>query len=79
MTINMTKQPRNCAAITPSDSGTHNYRAVYVGASGDLTVDFKDGGTNITLVGLAAGVWHGMEITRVYSTGTTATNIVGGN
>jgi hypothetical protein len=65
-------------SITPHDT---NYlakpiRALYVGASGDVKITDL-AGTAITLVGLAAGVFHPVCAIRVYSTGTTATGIVG--
>ena len=50
-------------------------RGIYVGVSGDLKVDI--GGVAITFVGLAAGIIHPLNVTRVYQTGTDATNIVG--
>lgn len=55
-------------------------RAVYVGVSGNLQVQFVgDPDTNQpVLVGLAAGVWHPMQIQKVISAGTTATGILVG-
>jgi hypothetical protein len=43
-----------------------------------VKVDFAHSGSGITLKNLAAGVWHPMRVKRVYSTGTTATDIVAG-
>jgi hypothetical protein len=64
--------------ITPHD--TNNLaaptRGIYVGVSGDLKVDSHDGNA-ITFVGISAGIIHPISCTRVYNTGTTATNIVG--
>ena len=64
-------------AVTPSDTVDLAVpaRGIYVGASGDLKVDI--GGDAITFVDIAAGVIHPLNVTRVYSTGTTATNIIG--
>ena len=64
--------------ITPSDGTAlaRPTRAVYVGVSGDLRVDSMDG-NQVTFVGLAAGMVHPIRCTRVYATGTTATDIVG--
>ena len=64
--------------ITPADDTAlpQSCRGIYVGASGDLAiVDQK--GNSITLVGLAAGVFHPVAPWSVDSTGTTATSIVG--
>ena len=67
------------AAVTPNDSTdlATSSRALYVGASGAVKVTLV-GGSTVTLVGLAAGVWHPMRVQRVWSTGTTAADIVAG-
>lgn len=66
------------ASVTPNDSTdlAQSTRGIYVGATGDLKVDTV-GGSTITFVGLAAGIIHPIRAKRVYSTGTTATSIVG--
>lgn len=51
-------------------------RGIYVGVSGDVKVN-TIGGETVTFVGLVAGVIHPIRATRVYATGTTATNIIG--
>jgi len=61
--------------VTPSDSAEKFYRALYVGTQGDVTVDVLDGGTNLTFKSVE-GVFP-ISVTRVYSTGTTATDIMG--
>lgn len=53
-------------------------RGLYVGVAGDVVVQFAGDNGNITLTGLAAGVWHPVQIQKVVKTGTTATNIVVG-
>ncbi len=66
------------AAVTPNDSSDLSggaTRGVYVGVSGDVKVTFASGST-ATYVGLASGLIHPVSVTRVWSTGTTATNIV---
>jgi len=64
-------------AITPDDATdiATVSRAIYVGVSGNLKVTLL-GGEDITFVGLAAGVFHPIRATRIWSTGTTATSIV---
>lgn len=55
-------------------------RAIYVGASGNLTVQFAgdaDAAT-VQLVGLAAGVWHPMQVQKILQSGATATGVVVG-
>lgn len=68
----------HAVAITPNNSTdlVTATRGVYVGVSGDLKVDMVGGETAITFTGLAAGVIHPLRVTRIYATGTTATNIV---
>jgi hypothetical protein len=51
-------------------------RGIYVGVSGDVKVISLDG-NDVTFVDLAAGIIHPIACTRVYDTGTAATDIVG--
>jgi hypothetical protein len=73
---------RRAVAVTPSDSTdlAGVTRGLYVGASGNVVVLFSDDkdADTVTLTGLAAGVWHPMQVRRVLSTNTTATGIVAG-
>lgn len=75
---------KNAAAFTPSGDVTDltagPTRALYVGVTGNVAVIFvgdKDADA-VTLVGLAAGVWHPIQVRRILATGTTATGIVVG-
>ncbi|MHA2642888.1 MAG: spike base protein, RCAP_Rcc01079 family [bacterium JZ-2024 1] len=65
-------------SITPSDAAdlASVPRGIYVGVSGDLRVDMSDSGT-VTFKALSAGILHPISPKRVYSTGTTATDIIG--
>lgn len=68
--------PENAEAVTPNDSTDLTKPSIlYVGVGGDVTVDMSGEGTNITFTAVTAGFLP-VEVTRVYSTGTTATNIV---
>jgi hypothetical protein len=74
---------KSAAAVTPSDSTdiyTGVTRGLYVGATGDVSVIFAGDAdaSSVVLTGLAAGVWHPIQVRRVLSTGTTATSIVAG-
>lgn len=51
---------------------------LYLGAAGDVSLTQWDG-TDITLIGLVAGVWHPIYSLRINSIGTSATNIVWGS
>ncbi len=66
-------------AVTPAASDLADVcRAVYVGGTGSLVVRFAGAPTtDVTLTGVAAGVWHPMRLVRV-GTGSTATAIVVG-
>lgn len=53
-------------------------RWLYVGVTGNVSYRKWDG-TDQTLIGLAAGVWHPVFSIMVNTTGTTATNLVWGS
>lgn len=61
-------------AVTPADDGAIVFNGLFVGGAGNLRLDCADGRT-LTLTGIAAGSVIPLAGTRVYSTGTTATNI----
>jgi hypothetical protein len=65
-------------SVTPSDTvnTTLPLRAIYVGVTGNVKI-LDMAGSTITLVGLAAGIFHPVCAMRVFSTDTTATSIVG--
>jgi len=65
--------------VTPSDTAdlAQMARGLFVGVAGNVKITYADGTTD-TLTNLVAGVWHPMYVKRVYSTGTTATDIHGG-
>jgi hypothetical protein len=66
-------------AITPSNSVdlANETIAIYVGTPGDLRIDDVNGNT-VTFSNLANGIFHPIQAKKVYSTGTSATNIIGG-
>lgn len=53
-------------------------RWLYVGVTGNVSYRKWDG-TDQTLIGLAAGVWHPIFSIMVNSSGTTATSMVWGS
>ena len=66
-------------AVTPSDGSDLSgepYYAVWVGTGGDLKVDMADGGSAVTLSNCASGQLIPIMVERIYSTGTTASNII---
>lgn len=60
-------------AVTPSDSTTLSFRALWVGVAGNLAVQ-DSAGTSCTFAN--ASGWMPIEGSRVLSTGTTASSIV---
>jgi hypothetical protein len=67
----------NAAAVTPNDSTdlTYTTRALFVGGAGNIAVTMA-GGQSVTFTGVTAGALLPIRVTRVLSTGTTATNIM---
>ena len=65
----------SAVAVSPSDTGEIRALALYVGGGGALRVLTADG-DDVTLSGVPAGFLLPLEVRRVYSTNTTATNIV---
>ena len=70
-----TEPAKNAAAVTPNDSTdlTNVARALYIGVAGDVKVDTL-GGDTVTLTAVPVGILP-ISVTRVYATGTAATNI----
>ena len=74
--VNHSAPAEYAVAVTKSDSTVLNAtRAIYIGGSGDVAVTMAGGG-NVTFSTLAAGTILPVRVTKVLSTGTTATNIV---
>jgi hypothetical protein len=65
----------NLAADTSLAAGCRGFT---VGTAGDVKVDYVGGATAITLKNRVAGVDHGHQISKIYSTanGTTAADVV---
>lgn len=69
---------KNAAAVTPNDSADLSNVAValYVGGSGDVSVDTVGGQVSVVFSGVSAGTVLPVRVKRVNSTSTTATDIV---
>ncbi len=74
---NLSDPALSAYAVTPNDSAdvSKATRAIYVGVAGDVKVDMADTGATITFKN-AEGILP-IRVERIYSTGTTATDIVG--
>jgi len=68
----------DAVAVTPSDTAQiEPCRGLYIGGAGDVKVQMASGtGTAVTFAGLLAGSILPVQVQLVYSTDTTATNIV---
>ena len=64
-------------SIVASDTDELEYvtRAIYIGGDGDVKVVTSDGDT-VIFQGLLAGTLLPIRVRQVYSTGTTATNMI---
>ena len=67
---------KKAAAVTPSDSTVlAATRGLYVGSAGALKVTTKSG-DDVTFGAVTAGALLPLSVTKVFSTGTAASNIV---
>jgi len=66
-------------SITPSDTVNFatNTRGIYVGGAGDVVVVTEGDGSVVTFVGAVAGTVIPINASRLNSTSTTATSLVG--
>lgn len=71
----------NAFSISPSNTTDLpvTTRSVYIGSSGDLRVTLKDmpDGTFVTYKNMIEGLSYPLRIKRVFSSGTTASNLIG--
>ena len=68
----------SAVAVSPNDGVdlAEVSRALYIGVTGNVTVDMYGTGTSVAFVGLPAGTVIPIRVSRVYATGTTAGSIV---
>lgn len=66
-------------AVTPNDSSDISdapFVALYVGVGGDVSLDLNNTGSAVVFKNLASGQLLPVVFDRVYSTSTTATDLV---
>jgi hypothetical protein len=69
--------PGSAFAITPSNSANlANVSVVYVGGAGNVRVTTAQG-DDVTFSSLLAGTVVPVQVLKVWSTSTTATNLIG--
>ena len=78
MSAAKTKPAVSATEITLADTGEYSppYRSLYIGGAGDLKVTTAND-EDVTFVGLAAGSILPVEIKLAWSTGSTASSIIG--
>lgn len=74
--VNATVSARGATAVTPGDTTNIPVcRALYIGTGGNLAVRMAQEGETITFLNVSAGIFP-IQVDRVLSTGTTASNII---
>ena len=74
---NATVAAHSAAAVTPSDSTIlPTTRALYIGTTGNVAVVMADDENTITFSSVPAGFILPVQVIKVMSTNTTASNIV---
>jgi hypothetical protein len=66
---------QNAVAVTPSDTTIVGCRSLYIGVTGDVTLDLPGGATSVLFKAVPVGILP-VAALRVKATGTAATNIV---
>ena len=72
----------SAVGVTPNDATdlAATTRGLYIGGAGNVQVTMAGyevgGGQTVILNALAVGVIHRIQVTRIWNTNTTATNIV---
>ena len=66
----------DAVAITPNNSTAISFRAVWVGGTGAVKVTTKEG-HDATFTAVPAGTLLPVGVVKVFSTGTTATLLLG--
>jgi hypothetical protein len=76
MTMRNDRIASDAVAVAPSDTGFVDFVGLYVGGAGNVAVQ-GEGGVTVLFTAPPVGSRIDMHITRVMSTNTTATLLVG--
>ncbi len=68
-------QPITAVTVTKSDSTVLAAGVLYIGTTGDVKVTTK-GGSTVTFVAVGASFILPVQVTMVWSTGTTASDMI---
>lgn len=76
--VGLTSPALTAEEITPDNGAnlTHATRAIYVGQTGNVRVMTVDGDI-VTFANMQGGVLYPIRVVQVFSTGTTAADLVG--
>ena len=77
MSFNNSGIVNNWPAVTTSDTADNYFMGLYVGVGGDVVLKGMDNGTSVTFKNVPTGALLPVSTSKVLSTGTTATNILG--
>lgn len=77
--LNKTAPSGRIQAVTPSDTTTYSppLYGIYVGGAGAVAVVAAETGNSVTFSAVPVGTILPIQVSKVLSTGTTATNLVG--
>ena len=77
-TVGLTAPATRPEAITPNDDAelTRATRGLYVGQTGNVRFQSVTGDV-VTMANMQGGILYPVRITKVFATGTTATDLVG--
>ncbi len=77
--LNKTAPSGRLKAITPSDTTVYDppLYALYIGGTGAVAVVAAETGATVTFTAVPTGTILPIQVSKVMSTNTTATNIVG--
>jgi len=62
--------------ISVNDATIQRCKRLYIGVGGDVKVDLEGGGTGLTFKNVPSGSYLFEKVSKVYKTGTTATDII---
>lgn len=63
-------------AVTPSDTLAQSYTALYIGTTGNVSIQAQNGGNIVTFMNVPVGFFP-VACQKVMNTLTTASNIIG--
>lgn len=62
--------------VSAADALIPTCRSIYVGAGGNIKVDMRNGVAGLTFVGAVTGSTLPIDVSKVYTSGTTASSLI---